>query len=112
MATNNILFDIVKEIEKEFITQVNINQTKAMHSRPSFAEFYWDMANNYEKGVEICKDYYEDENVMQLLHGLLKNGFFDEMLCLKNYVSNEALEVVKVAEKELDSVASLFQRYN
>lgn len=112
MATNNILFDIVKEIEKEFITHVDINQTKALHSRPSFSEFYWDMANNYEKGVEICKDYYEDENVMQLLQGFLKNGFLEEMLCLKNYVSNEALEVITAAEKELDCVASLFQRYN
>lgn len=88
---NNSVLKTVEEVEKKFFIHFNFYLTSFVNKNPNLyvLQDCKDMVDYYLRGVKICQNYYETKDLVGVLHKFYNDGFFDEVLDFKKYLSDE-----------------------
>ena len=99
MSSENVtLLEVENEIKNNFINE--LNRHNHLLTSPNFVNYYMDLTSCYKNGLKTCEHFCKEQNILELVRELLINGFFNEVVKLKQYIGDNKEKAKLILEAE------------
>lgn len=102
----NLFHQLIEKLSSEFKKSARYYDINCMRSRPSYVDWYSNLAEKYYGAARVCDEYLIDKNLFSLLKQLTSLGFDDQIAGVKdNIADREVIEYIEEQEEKVRFMA-------